>query len=131
MKRYSQKYQCRICERFYHDSYHCVRHERVCTGKTKQQYPGGFHNQHKTIFDRLEEFGIVVPQSKRLFDWFIVYDFEALLIPLEKVNEKNYNGTMNTSQSPLVFAQTLKHTPNRSVLSILIQMHWLRQWWKT
>ena len=32
-----------------------------------------------TIFDRLEEFDIMVPENERLYPWFIVYDFEAIL----------------------------------------------------
>lgn len=38
----------------------------------------------KTIFDKLEEYGYEV--ENRLFSWFLVYDFESMMVP---VHEKN------------------------------------------
>ena len=35
-----------------------------------------------SIFDRLEEFNIMVSEEDRLYPWFIVYDFEAILSPI-------------------------------------------------
>ena len=35
-----------------------------------------------SIFDRLEQFDIVVSEENRLYPWFIVYDFEAILAPI-------------------------------------------------
>ena len=36
-----------------------------------------------TVFDKLEEYGICVPRTQRIFPWFIVYDFEAMLVPIQ------------------------------------------------
>ena len=55
------------------------RHSRKCQGRTKRQFPGGFYSSPKTIFDKLEEHGIVVPTNERIFPWFLVFDFEAML----------------------------------------------------
>jgi hypothetical protein len=35
----------------------------------------------KTIFDKLEEYDVYVPDKDSMFPWFLVYDFEALLVP--------------------------------------------------
>ena len=35
-----------------------------------------------SIFDRLEEFNIIVLEEECLYPWFIVYDFEAILYPV-------------------------------------------------
>lgn len=58
------------------------RHQRACTGRTKRQFPGGFYSTPNTIFDKLEQYGITVNPSDRLYGWFLVYDFESMLIPI-------------------------------------------------
>ena len=55
------------------------RHQEICKGQTKYRFPGGFYSTPKTIFDKLEQHGIVVPEEDRLFEWFVVYEFEAIL----------------------------------------------------
>ena len=35
-----------------------------------------------SIFDCLEEFNIMMSEENRLYPWFIVYDFEAILSPV-------------------------------------------------
>ena len=54
------------------------RHQKICKGQTKYRFPGGFYSTPKTIFDKLEQHGIVVPEEDRHFEWFLVYDFEAI-----------------------------------------------------
>ena len=44
------------------------------------QFPRGNYTSPKTVFDKLEEYGICVPRAQRLFPWFIIYDFEAMLV---------------------------------------------------
>lgn len=60
------------------------RHQVKCTGQTKYKFPGGFHSYPKTVFDKCEEHGIHV--EDRLFKWFIVYDFEDMLVPIRESN---------------------------------------------
>jgi hypothetical protein len=55
------------------------------------QFKGGFYSNPKTIFDKLEEQGIHV--QERLFKWFIVYDFEAMLIPIQESNSEKLTWT--------------------------------------
>ena len=58
------------------------RQSLKCQGRTKHQFPGGFYSSPKTIFDKLEEHEIVVPITERIFPWFLVFDFEAMLSSL-------------------------------------------------
>lgn len=51
--------------------------------KTKRQFPGGFYSTPNTIFDKLEQYGITVNPSDRLYEWFLVYDFESMLVPTD------------------------------------------------
>ena len=61
------------------------RHRRTCQGKTKHQFSGGFYSSPKTVFDKLEEHGIVIPAEERIFPWFLVFDFEAMLTSAQKL----------------------------------------------
>ncbi|KAK3098713.1 hypothetical protein FSP39_022331 [Pinctada imbricata] len=86
MKTYSKKYQCTTCDRCFPSSWRCLQHERRCENKTKFVYPGGFHNQHPTIFETLDEYGIHTDLDLRYYPYFIVYDFEAILLPQDPVD---------------------------------------------
>ncbi|KAK3097803.1 hypothetical protein FSP39_013348 [Pinctada imbricata] len=80
---YATKYQCRTCDRHFYRICNMYRHQKICTGRTAHQFPGGFYTAPKTIFDKLGDFGIMVPKKDRLFPWFLVYDFEAMLLPVQ------------------------------------------------
>ena len=76
---YLQKYQCASCGRHFDYLSHWKRHRGTCANATQYEFPGRFHKMNSTIFDRLEEFNIIVPENERVFKWFVVYDFEAVL----------------------------------------------------
>jgi hypothetical protein len=69
------------------------RHQKICTGQTKYVFRGGFYSNPKTVFDRLEEQGIIISETDRLFQWFIVYDFEAMLVPIRESNSEKLTWT--------------------------------------
>lgn len=77
--KYAQKYRCTTCDRHFKKSSDLHRHQRVCSNKTKFLYPGGFHKAQESIFDRLDQYEIRVPEDERTFELYICYDFEALL----------------------------------------------------
>jgi hypothetical protein len=67
------------------------RHQLKCTGQTVYNFKGGFHSNPKTIFDKLEEQGIHV--QDRVYPWFVVYDFEAMLVPIKESNSAKLTWT--------------------------------------
>ena len=79
---YLKKYRCDSCGRNFDQLFNWNRHQGSCANATEYEFPGGFHKMSPSIFDRLEEFDIVVPEVNRLYPWFIVYDFEAILAPI-------------------------------------------------
>ena len=81
---YTQKYQCPACQMHFKYVQNMRRHRQKCQGRTKHQFPGGFYSSPKTIFDKLEEHGIIVPAEDRIFPWFLVFDFEAMLISTQE-----------------------------------------------
>ena len=52
---------------------------------TKFRFPGGFFSPPGTIFEMLEEYNLKIPKEDKIFPWFAVFDFEAML---EKIEEK-------------------------------------------
>ncbi|KAJ8307836.1 hypothetical protein KUTeg_014619 [Tegillarca granosa] len=82
---YAKKYQCHTCHRHFALINNMKRHQRQCQGRTKHQFPGGYYGAKKSIFDKLDEQGIKVSLHDRLFPYFVVYDFEAMLVPVQEV----------------------------------------------
>ena len=80
---YAKKYQCKTCERHFDRSFNLHRHQQSCDKKTHFVYPGGFYQSTESIFEKLEQYDIHVPEKERLFPWFICYDLEALLEPVD------------------------------------------------
>lgn len=88
---YTQKYQSGTCDRHFNRVDKMKRHQLKCTGQTVYNFKGGFHSNPKTIFHMLEEQGIHV--MDRLFKWFIVSDFETMLIPIRESNSDKLTWT--------------------------------------
>lgn len=42
-------------------------------------YPGGFHKSPQTNFQKIEAYGIFVPQTEQTYAHFMCYDFEDLI----------------------------------------------------
>ena len=55
----------------------CQRHEKTCDGKVQLKYPGGAYHVPKTIFEELEDEGIIVPEEARYFSYRATFDFEC------------------------------------------------------
>ena len=66
---YTQKYVCGTCDRHFRRHGNMQRHQKICTGQTKYVFRGGFYSNPKTVFDRLEEQGIFITETDRLFQW--------------------------------------------------------------
>lgn len=84
---YTHKHQCRNCDKLFKTLHKCKLHEPKCHNTTKYQFPGGYFNLSKTIFERLEEYGINTNPEERFNDWFLCFDFESLLIKLDSQEE--------------------------------------------
>ena len=82
---YAKKFQCRMCPRLFDQKCHVIRHEKVCQNSTKIKLPGGYFDQHKSVFDKLLDLGVNVDNKNQFYPWFATYDMEAILKP--EVNE--------------------------------------------
>ena len=74
---YCGVYQCVHCDKLWDHSGNYYRHTKICTTTVREVFPGGIHKNPATIFEKLEEIGIVVPHCDRYFPFFVCYDLEA------------------------------------------------------
>ena len=68
------------------------RHEKTCDGKVQLKYPGGAYHVPKTIFEELEDEGIIVSEEGRYFRYRVTFDFEWYF------DEDNANQEKNTEK---------------------------------
>ena len=69
-ERYCGVYQCVHCDKLWTNVKHYNRHTKSCTTTVREVFPGGIHKNPATIFEKLEEIGIVVPWCDRHFPFF-------------------------------------------------------------
>ena len=74
--RYSKSFQCSRCGKYWKDMWKCQSHEKTCDGKVQLKYPGGAYHVPKTIFEELEDEGILVPEEARYFPYRATFDLE-------------------------------------------------------
>ena len=53
------------------------RHERTCDQVTKKKFVGGSYHSEPTVFELLEDEGIVVNEEDRYYPYRITYDYEC------------------------------------------------------
>ena len=84
LRSYSHSYLCSKCDRLWKHVGKLHRHERTCTGDVIYKYPGGVYHTTQTVFDRLEDEGINVPEEDRYYPYRATYDIEVMLQPTDK-----------------------------------------------
>ena len=70
--KFANKFPCGKCDKMFNRHWHLKRHYANCYERTKNVFPGGFHKNQETIFDKLESLTIYVPESDRYYPTFIV-----------------------------------------------------------
>ena len=78
---YLQKYKCSSCDRHFDRLSNWKSHRGSCAMATEFKFPGNHHKLTPTVFEQLEEFGIIVPKHEQTYPYFAVFDFESLLTP--------------------------------------------------
>ena len=65
----------------------------ICEKKSRDKYVGGFKKLKNDIFSKLEQIGIFVPKMDRFYDYFAVFDAEALLPECSEKQTENLKYT--------------------------------------
>ena len=76
-EQYCGVYQCVHCDKLWYNAKHYNQHTKSCTTTVREVFPGGIHKNPATIFEKLDEIGIVVPHCNPHFPFFACYNFEA------------------------------------------------------
>ena len=78
IRMYSHSYKCSKCEQaLWKSPYHLHRHERTCTEGIKRVYKGGVYHPPLSIFERLDDEGIIVEDVLRYYPYRATFDFEC------------------------------------------------------
>ena len=78
MKSYSHSYKCSKCgDSLWKSPYHLHRHESTCEAGVNRIYKGGVYHPTPSIFQRLDDEGITVPEALRFYPFRATFDFEC------------------------------------------------------
>ena len=76
--KYCHSWRCRNCETsLWKCPYDLHRHERTCTEGIKRIYKGGVYRPPSSVFERLDDEGVVVSDSLRFYPYRATFDFEC------------------------------------------------------
>ena len=77
IRMYSHSYKCSKCEQaLWKTPYDLHRHERTCEA-TYPKYKGGVYHPPPSVFERLDDEGIVVEKMLRYYPYRATFDFES------------------------------------------------------
>ena len=75
---YCHSWRCRNCEQaLWKGSWELLRHERTCEGGIRRVYKGGVYRLPSSIFERLDDEGIIVEDVLRYYPYRATFDFEC------------------------------------------------------
>ena len=78
IRMYSHSYKCSKCEQaLWKTPQDLLRHERTCTEGIKRVYKGGVYRPPSSIFERLDDEGIIVEDVLRYYPYRATFDFEC------------------------------------------------------
>ena len=93
MEKYSHNYLCSKCDLLWKRVGMLHRHERTCTGSVTYKYHGDVYHTALTVFDRIEDEGIEVPEEDRYYPYRATYDTEVVLQPTDKQRSEKLEWT--------------------------------------
>ena len=76
-EKYARKYTCAFCHKMFERKFNWQGHQKVCSGLKKLDYVGGIYQPSPSFSEEMRD----RVGHKPFFPWFIVYDFEAMLLP--------------------------------------------------
>ena len=84
----TKSWKCSKCDRLFNHQGMYHRHELTCEKKIKHSFPGGGvgNQSYKTLFTKIEDLGVNIPEDLRFYPYKITYDFETLFAPCPKEN---------------------------------------------
>ena len=76
--KYCHSYRCRKCgDSLWKRPWELHRHERTCEAGVNRKYKGGVYHPPPSVFERLDDEGIVVEKMLRYYPYRATFDFEC------------------------------------------------------
>ena len=98
LARYFKSFCSSRCRKNWKKSSRLNRQEKTCDGKVQLTYPGGAYYVPTTVFEQLENEGIIVPEEARYFPYHATFDFECYF-DKEKAQELKNTDKLNWQSS--------------------------------
>ena len=86
---YSKTYVCKMCSKIFSSCYGRERHTRSCSRYERAAFKGGAYTPPRSVFSRMDDFGVKVPEELRYLTDFAVFDLESLLLSKEQMISDN------------------------------------------
>ncbi len=109
IKKLKHCYKCRTCEKLFYYRCRLADHEKSCTTTQSLHFPGGYYKPKPTVFEQLEEIGVVVDKEERFCRHFAVFDFESIL---QKINSNPDDNTQLTALHHPISVCVTSNLPN-------------------
>ena len=93
-------FRCPTCDTYYQKTGNLERHLVGCSERAKHIYPKNVYQLRETLFDKLDSFGIQYTDDQKLFTNLVVFDFESICIPEEKIKNTKMT-TWNGKHVPI------------------------------
>ena len=74
---YCESFGCRQCGKQWKKFRSLSRHEHTCDQVTKKKFMGGSYHSEPTVFELMEDEGIVVNEENQYYPYCITYDYEC------------------------------------------------------
>ena len=84
---YTTRHKCLHCFRLFKRNNVMRRHQVKCARMTRYVCPTSAYRYFQSVFDQMEELGVVVPRDKRCYTYFATFDLEAMLSPCNRVTK--------------------------------------------
>ena len=75
-----QAFRCPICDTFFNKTFNLERHLTTWSERVKNVYPRNVYQIRKTLFDKLDSFGIKYTSEQKLFKNVAIFDFESICV---------------------------------------------------
>lgn len=83
-----ESFKCPRCQSLYKTNVILQRHMKTCDALCKHKFVGGYYENRKTVFEKMQIWGIDIQGVKDVFhDYYAVFDFECFLKQIEIIRK--------------------------------------------
>ena len=82
-----QSFRCPNCDTFLNRTFNLEGHLTTCSERVKNVYPKNVYQTQKTLFDKLDSFGIEYTNEQKLFKNLAIFDCESICVQEESFKD--------------------------------------------